>query len=257
MNVIARLPKLITLNGTDISARQRREAEDLWLKLMSQRLQGAEKDGRGSQRQALEVLVKTLEDREPRWRSLKSGELQTDCLASCRQQSQCTDLVLSDAHAARGLPSPDGMQAPEKSTSDTIKSNLITLTLRVSSAVPSAPFNPSPSERSVIDFTVLPSLTLKAVRPRILKALRMKPSILNRAKVNRDPSGDSQVRWYGVVRGGSNNDVVVFELDDDMRELAWWGFSRGKETGSAADIEPPPPTDEIWLCLPDPCYLHS
>lgn len=122
--------------------------------------------------------------------------------------------------------------------------------------MPSAPFDPSLSERSVIDFTVLPSLTLKAVRPRILKALKIKTSILNRAKVNRNPDGDTPVKWYGVVRGGEINDGVVFEIDDDMRELAWWGFSRGKETGSDADIGPPQPTDEIWLCLPDR-LLHA
>lgn len=155
-------------------------------------------------------------------------------------------------HAARGLPNlADALQAGDEPAADTIKSNLITLTLRASSVRPSAPLGTSPSERSVTGFTVLPSLTLKAVRTRVLKALKIKPSTFNRAKGNRGPDGEGQARWYGVVRGGPANDVVVFELDDDMRELAWWGFTGPRDMGPDADVGPPQPVDEIWLCLPE------
>lgn len=94
MNVISRLPNLTILNGTEILARQRREAEDSWLDLMSQRLQGAEKGGQGTDGQALGILIRALEDKEPRWHLLRAGELQSACLASSRQQSQCTNFVL-------------------------------------------------------------------------------------------------------------------------------------------------------------------
>ncbi|PWN19888.1 RNI-like protein [Microstroma glucosiphilum] len=225
MNLIARLPHLMTLNGTDISPRQRRDAEDQWLSTLERRLESAERNVKTPHGEALDILTRSLENREPRWRPLR---------------------------AARGLPTlVDALQASEQPIANTIKANLINLTLRISSVAPSAPLVTSPSERTVTAFSVLPSQTLKAVRPRVLKALKIKPSVLNRAKANRDPDGEGQVRWYGVIRNGSGTNPVVFELDDDMRELAWWGFTGTRETGPDAATGSSQLADEIWLCLPE------
>ncbi|CAO1614454.1 unnamed protein product [Parajaminaea phylloscopi] len=202
-NVIARLPALAQLNGTEVTAAQRKDAELWWLGQMDQRLSRA-----ATAAQHAEIIQK-----EPAW-------------ARLGQRYE---------HFAGG-------QAPDENASrlrasGTIQSKLLALTLRLSPTPPPpsgaiVQMDGIDSVKTVSNFKVLPNLTLKSLRAKISRTLVLaKGQEVQHYAVLKSQSRQADDPQASDATGSQHHadQFVSFELDDELRELGQSGLQHGDE----------------------------
>lgn len=219
LGCIARLPCLVRLNGTDISPAQRKDAELWWLGHTSSRLE----------------RLNTSRERE----QLEAREPALSRLRSIHQSLSTNDAASQPERSKSG-------EAGKIKSKSTLQSRLLQLTIRLSKEAPSNDKNLASDENSailstgeqakVIFLSVLPSMSLKTMRPKLHRALGLK------AAGQQDTMG-----YFAVLRSGDgdNNSLsakdttrcVCFELDDSIRDLRSWGFENGDELWIVADNE--------------------
>lgn len=202
-NLIARLPALKRLNGSDITSVQRKDAELWWLGQMQLKL---DKIPAESQRVEMERREPALERLRAKYGDYLMGE---------RRSRDSKDSSVSGNNRF------------------TLQSRLLHLQLRLASSPPSCLQNdPDTGDiKAVLDFPVLPCAALKALRLKISQALGLQRNARVRyfAVLKEQEQRQDQEARDVTMPEPAGAECVSFEINDELRELGQWGFHNGDE----------------------------
>lgn len=135
-------------------------------------------------------------------------------------------------------PAPINTQRPVGALG--LKSQLVSVTLRLSDRPPGQTASPPTPTRSAPSIAFLPSMSLRTLRPKLLRSLKVSPR----------EAGDA--RWFALMRPAESDSEeggkIVIELDDDSTPLNRYGLDARVRGDSSHEDEGQ--EDEIWVVLP-------